>query len=142
MLFWEKEKALSSLYEKCTKPLREEYSLTQMEFDILMFLFNNPEYDRAKDIVEIRHLTKSHVSSSLKKLVQRNLIETSYTKVNKKDIHLRLSLQADEICQKALDVQKKYAKILFDGFTDEDLKTYQNLFLRVCHNASEGLKNK
>lgn len=113
-----------------------------MEFDILMFLFNNPEYDRAKDIVEIRHLTKSHVSSSLKKLILRNFIKPSYTENNRKDIHLKLSKKAEEICSKGIGIQKKYTAILFDGFTDEDLKTYQNLFLRVCHNVSEGLKNK
>ena len=141
MLFCEKEKALSSLYEKCTKPIRDEYSLTQMEFDIIMFLFNNPEYDRAKDIVELRHLTKSHVSSALKDLIKRNLIEATYHVGNKKDIHLKLSAMTKEICKKGTAIQKKYAEMLFEGFTEEDLKIYQDLFLRVCHNASKGLKD-
>ena len=36
--------------------------------DIIMFLHNNPHHNTAAEIVRIRKSTKSHVSSSLKKL--------------------------------------------------------------------------
>ena len=39
-----------------------------MEYDIIMFLHNNPHHNTAAEIVRIRKSTKSHVSSSLKKL--------------------------------------------------------------------------
>ena len=68
MIFWERQKSLTAFYEACTKPVRDAYDLTQMQFNILMFLHNNPQFDTAGDLVKTRHLTKSHVSTALKEL--------------------------------------------------------------------------
>ena len=62
MQFWEHQKIFFSFYRTCTKEVCQNYDLTQMEFDILMFLANNPQFDTAAEIVRIRKLTKSHVS--------------------------------------------------------------------------------
>ncbi|WP_417407599.1 hypothetical protein [Hominenteromicrobium sp.] len=45
MIFWERQKSLTAFYEACTKPVRDAYDLTQMQFNILMFLHNNPQFD-------------------------------------------------------------------------------------------------
>ncbi len=37
-----------------------------------MFLHNNPQYSTAADIVKVRKSTKSHVSSSLKRLEEKD----------------------------------------------------------------------
>ena len=47
MIFWERQKSLTAFYEACTKPVRDAYDLTQMQFNILMFLHNNPQFDTA-----------------------------------------------------------------------------------------------
>ena len=49
MIFWERQKSLTAFYEACTKPMRDAYDLTQMQFNILMFLHNNPQFDTAGD---------------------------------------------------------------------------------------------
>ena len=54
MIFWDKIKIFSTLYEPLTEPLREQYHLTQLEFDTLLFLYNNPEYNKATDIAKMR----------------------------------------------------------------------------------------
>ena len=41
-------------YTAVCRPLCQEMKLPQTAFDILMFLYNNPEYKTARDIVEIR----------------------------------------------------------------------------------------
>ena len=71
MQFWTDQKLILSFYHHCTRPVCERFELTQAEFDILMFLTNNPEYDTAADIVRIRLLTKSHVSMAIKNLKKR-----------------------------------------------------------------------
>ena len=68
MVFWENQKVVLAYYAQCVKPVCEAHGLTRMEFDILLFLANNPVYDTAADIVRIRMLTKSHVSGALKRL--------------------------------------------------------------------------
>jgi hypothetical protein len=42
MIYWEKQKNIKSLYELYSRPLREKYGLTQMEYSILIFLHRNP----------------------------------------------------------------------------------------------------
>ena len=59
-----------------------------MEYDILMFLHNNPKYNTAADIVKIRKSTKSHVSTSLKALENKGLIERIQSTRNKKLLRL------------------------------------------------------
>ena len=55
-----------------------------MEYDILMILHNNPQHNTAAEIVKVRKSTKSHVSSSLKNLESRGLIERIQSADNKK----------------------------------------------------------
>ena len=38
---------VEELYENMVSPVCEKYELTYMEFTVLMFLANNPQYDTA-----------------------------------------------------------------------------------------------
>ncbi len=67
--------SFSELYEKRMAPVSTSFDLTAIELSIILFLANNPEYDTAKDIVNKRHLTKSHVSVSLRDLEERGYIK-------------------------------------------------------------------
>ena len=69
--YWESLPLFKRLYQEKLEPVCSEYSLTRMELNILLFLANNPVHDTATDIVEVRHLTKSHVSASVKTLQAR-----------------------------------------------------------------------
>ena len=51
-------------YTGLIDPVCKKYGLTQMEFNILLFLANNPECDTAARIIKKRAFTKSHVSMS------------------------------------------------------------------------------
>ena len=42
MYFWDKHKTITSYYELLSGEVCDRYGLTQMEYDILMFLHNNP----------------------------------------------------------------------------------------------------
>lgn len=57
-------RTLELLYHKLQSPVLTRYRMTQIELDVLLFLANHPGLDTAKDIVEIRRLTKSHVSAA------------------------------------------------------------------------------
>ena len=51
----------------------EKLSITQTEIEIIMFLFNNPDYDTAKDISELRKFPKSCVSKAVDNLIKKGL---------------------------------------------------------------------
>ena len=54
------------------KEVCDKYHLNQMEYNILMFLYNNPQHNTAADIVKIRKSTKSHVSTAIKELEKKD----------------------------------------------------------------------
>ena len=76
MFFGDQHKTITSCYEMLSRKVCEKYQLTQMEYDILIFLHNNPRHNTAAEIVKIRKSTKSHVSSSLKNLASRGLVKS------------------------------------------------------------------
>ena len=106
MFFWDQHKTISSCYEMLSRKVCEKYQLTQMEYDILMFLHNNPKHNTAADIVKIRKSTKSHVSTSLKALENKGLIERIHSARNKKHIEIVLLDKAEIIVETGLNMQK------------------------------------
>ncbi len=78
MLYWEKQKKIKTLYELYSRPVREKYGLTQMEYSIVLFLHRNPGCDTASSIIQTSQYTKSHVSSAIKSLEKRNFIKREY----------------------------------------------------------------
>ena len=59
MYFWDKHKTITNYYELLSDEVCDQYELTQMEYDIIMFLHNNPPHNTAAEIVRIRKSTKS-----------------------------------------------------------------------------------
>lgn len=108
MHFWDEHKTITRYYEMKMAGVCEKYNLRQMEYDILMFLYNNPKYNTAADIVRIRKSTKSHVSTSLKVLEDRGLIERRVDPANKKRVTLHLLQLANEVIEDGKWAQKVY----------------------------------
>ena len=142
MNFWEDQKIVTSFYSQCVKPVCEKYGLTRMEFDILMFLSNNPEYNSASDIVRIRLLTKSHVSISLKELETCGLVKTAFLNNNRKTIHISIEEKAAPVIADGKLAQQEFAQKLLQGFSLEEVEMYSKLFQRTCENARKEMEEK
>ena len=64
----------SAAYAALCKPLCQKLHLPQTAFDILMFLANNPGYQTASDVVEVRKLKANLVSVNVDCLVQEGYL--------------------------------------------------------------------
>lgn len=140
MFFWDQHKTITSCYEMLTRKVCEKYQLTQMEYDILIFLHNNPQHNTAAEIVKIRKSTKSHVSSSLKNLENSGLVERIQSADNKKHIEIVLLEKAVPIIEDGIKVQKEFAKTLLQGLSEEEKRICVEVFNKICKNADEYLK--
>ena len=140
MYFWDKHKTITSYYELLSGEVCDRYGLTQMEYDILMFLHNNPQQNTAAEIVKIRKSTKSHVSTSLKKLENKGLVEKIQSKNNKKHIEIVLLDQAKLIVEAGTNVQKQFARTVLSGLTVEEKQMCIRIFDKICNNAEENLR--
>lgn len=87
MYFWDKHKTITSYYELLSGEVCDRYELTQMEYDILMFLHNNPQHNTAADIVKIRKSTNPR-STSLKNLEIKVLLNEYKVRIIKSILRL------------------------------------------------------
>ena len=140
MYFWDKHKTITSYYELLSGEVCDRYELTQMEYDILMFLHNNPQLNTAAEIVKIRKSTKSHVSTSLKKLENRGFVKRIQSEDNKKHIEIVLLDRAALIVEAGLNAQKQFAQDVLSGLTEEERHMCIKVFDKICNNAEEHLR--
>ncbi|MGI6070570.1 MAG: MarR family transcriptional regulator [Blautia sp.] len=125
---------LKRLYDQLMEPVCQDYAITRMELDILLFLANNPKYDTAADIIRRRCLTKSHVSTSVKKLEDNGYLERKFHPGNRKSVHLSLKEPAGPIVKAGQAAQKSFFAVVFQGFSQEEINV-------VCENSVRIGKN-
>lgn len=139
-VFFIRSRGVMKLYNSLFTPILEKYRLTQLEMDILLFLANNPPFDTARDIVDKRHLAKSHVSAGVESLAGRGLLERSRQRGNRKTIHLRLTQQAAPIVEEGRAVQQQYGRILLEGFSAQEKEQLFSFLERVGENVDAALR--
>ena len=77
----------------------------------LFLLLQFPQHNTAAEIVKVRKSTKSHVSTSLKKLENRGFVKRTQSEDNKKHIEIFLLDKAEEIVEAGINAQKQFAKM-------------------------------
>ena len=137
---WDIQPPFRSLYGMCVEPVCQSFGLTRTELDILLFLANNPKYDTAAEISDVRHLAKSHVSTSLKSLEQNGYIVKSSEDRDKRRIHLRLTKKADAVIQEGQNQQSVFANIVMDGFDAQERQQILSFLTRIKENIKNHLE--
>lgn len=122
------------IYAAMMEPLCRRYGLTKNEMDVLLFLCNNPEFNRAADIVTHRGMTKSHVSLSVAELEKRGLLVRCENSNDRRAVCLKLTEAAREIAEEGQKIQRTFFGQLFAGLSKEDMALWQDIMARVCRN--------
>lgn len=121
-------------YTQAVEPVCRKWNLTKNELDVLLFLHNNPEYDRAADIVVHRGMTKSHVSLSVTNLESRSLLQRREDPEDRRAVRLILSEEGRTIAEEGREYQIRFFGALFEGLSREELLQLQNLMERIRRN--------
>lgn len=124
-------------YSRQLEPVCRQWGLTRNEVDVLLFLYNNPAYDRAADIVTRRGMTKSHVSLSVASLAQKGLLERRYTPEDRRTVHLKLLDNGAKIATEAQQAQEQFFRQLYRGVSPEDLEVFNSITKIVIQNIED-----
>ena len=124
-------------YARLLDPICKKYDLTRNELDVLLFLYNNPEYDRAVDIVNNRGLSKSHVSLSISSLEEKGLLERQNDPADKRTVHLKLTEQASGIAPTGRVAQHRFFSYLHQGVTQEQI----DMMIDFAKKVNENIRN-
>ena len=139
---WEYQNAIKALYSKCIEEICVKHKITRMELDILLFLANNPRYDTATEIVEIRYLSKSQVSASVKLLEKRGFLRKEYAEDNRKTAHLKICEKAMNIVEDGKQAQEKFIEIMLAGLSKEEEECIRRYFEHIWENINGYLKEE
>ncbi len=132
--------SVAELYDRRMASVSSSFDLTAMELSILLFIANNPKYDTAKEIVEKRHLTKSHVSISLRDLEERGFIRKEHRNGNNRTVHLVLLPASDAVILEGRQAQAEFLSVISAGFSDTELTCFHAYIDRMNENVLAALR--
>jgi MarR family transcriptional regulator for hemolysin len=122
-------------YSRLLDPICQEWKLTRNELDIMLFLYNNPEYNRAADIVSHRGIAKSHVSLSVASLEEKGLLLRRFSEQDRRTAHLELPEPGRVIAAQAREMQLRYFSALYRGISPEEFEIWKNITQKVWDNV-------
>lgn len=128
--------ALKRCYAHEMAGVLSRWQLTGMELDVLLFLGNNPDCDTASDMVQLRQLTKSHVSKAVERLTALGLVLQQRDEMNRRRIHLKLAEAAEPILRDGREAQKRFVEVLTRGLNDEDKAAADRILTVMMKNAA------
>lgn len=128
-------KYYQKLYLKLSERVRDTYEITHIEFDIVAFLSNNPQYNTAKDICEMKMLIKSSVSAAIEDLSTRGFISCAVDQNDRRIVRLNFLPKADALRNDIHLVQKEFSRVLFDGIPQDEIESFFSTLSKINENA-------
>ncbi len=128
-------------YVTYCKSICREYDINQTEFDILMFFGNNPEYDCAKDIVDVRKIKANLVSINVDKLVNDGYLERKLMLNDRRKYRLVLTKQGKALVKKGKEVQDSFFELLFDSVSAKDRSAFNKVLELIDKNLERILED-
>ena len=104
---------LALAYTAICKPLCQTLKLPQTAFDILLFLANNPAYQTAADIVEVRKIKANLVSVNVDKLVRDGYLTREPMPGDRRKTRLLCTEKAQPIILQGRQLQAAFLQRLF-----------------------------
>lgn len=126
--FLEAEKLFEKNHKSQTGALFEEFSISEMH--CVDFIFKT-ELPNVTKLSEKMNITKGGVSKIIKKLIEKNAIESFSVDTNKKKIYYKLTNKGKEIFKLHKNIHEKWCEInleFFKNCSKEEIK-YTILFL-------------
>ena len=118
---------LALAYTAVCKPLCQTLKLPQTAFDILLFLANNPAYQTAADIVEVRKIKANLVSVNVDKLVRDGYLTREPMPGDRRKTRLLCTEKARPVIMQGRQLQSAFLQRLF-AHTDQHM---QDAFLKT-----------
>ena len=109
---------ISAAYAALCRPLCQRLHLPQTAFDILMFLANNPGYQTASDVVEVRKLKANLVSVNVDRLVKEGYLDREADPADRRRTLLRCTGKAQPIIEQGRALQEEFGRCLLENTTE------------------------
>ncbi len=136
----EVSRKISQAYNAMCKPLCKELKLSQTAFDILMFLGNNPNYNTAGEIVEIRRIKANLVSVNVERLVREGYLLRKQVEGDRRKTGLICTDKAKPIIEHGRKLQKAFTERMLLNMDDDLRKAFSEATDIIEKNLNEILE--
>lgn len=119
-------------YARYMEPICKKWGLTRNELDVILFLCNNPAFDRAADIVSRRGIAKSHVSLSVANLEGRGMLARRFDPSDRRTAHLELTERGHAAALEGRNAQQDFFALLYGCLTEEEFLFWKKITQKVC----------
>ncbi len=130
------------LYEKNFCPIIKKYKITKIEIEILLFLQQNQLYDTAKDIVELKSYTKSHVSKATDSLIKNGYLMRRLDEHDRRSVHLEVAPKAQIIIKEALQLRNSLFTVLYKDLTKDEKEALEQIVGKMAVNIKKALETE
>lgn len=127
-------------YDRQFTDLLARSGLTMREMDVTLFLTNNPGHDTARDVTELRGLSKSQVSAAVDLLAERGLLDRLPDRADRRVVHLALTEAGAALARQGRQIQSACLEKLFSGLTPAETDRNQQLLEKVLTGAETQLR--
>lgn len=130
---------LKKLMAKKVEPIIHECGLRPVEVDILVFLHREKSIDTAKGIIQMKHLSKAHISKSIDNLRSRGYIQLSEDENDHRIWHISLTERSKEVIRQVTDIYADCREIMQRGISPEELEIVKKVISKMNQNINEEL---
>ncbi len=123
-------------YSGSFAPLMEREGLTVNEVHVLLFLRNNPGCDTARDVTQLRGLSKSQVSEAVEQLAGKGLLLRTPDPADRRVVHLTVTPTGEPLAEEARAIQAGCGRALLEGVSPEDEVCLRRIMEQVLANAA------
>ncbi len=130
------------LYNRRIEDLRREYNLRKVDIDILYFLYKSGEHNTSKDIGDLNLFNKGHISQSIGRMEEQQLIYAVRDQADRRCMHIMLTDKAMKVVEEITVLRKQMYNIILKGVTQEERDILLTVSRKVNDNIREALEHK
>ena len=129
-------KQFGKFYARQLSDFSARTGLSMREIHVLLFLANNPGYDTARDISELRGLSKSQVSQAVELLAAEGFLLRTPDEADRRVVHLSITPAGLPLARECQTIQTACGQRLLAGLSEEQEQQLALLLGTVLDNGS------
>ena len=130
-------KQFGKFYDRQFGDFSARTGLSMREIHVLLFLANNPGYDTARDISELRGLSKSQVSQAVELLAAEGFLLRTPDEADRRVVHLSITPAGLPLARECQTIQTACGQRLLAGLSEEQEQQLALLLGTVLDNGSQ-----
>ncbi len=128
---------LSNVYAGLCLPICRKYGINQTCFDILLFCANNPAYNTARDIGQMRGIKSGMASVAIEMLIENGYLLRTSDERDRRKQRLVLTEKAASAVSEGQAMQAFFTATLTEGVTDEEIAAFFRLTEKLEKNLTQ-----